>query len=77
MRDAETSLFYISDFRYSVFVVVVTNCYCSGTGLLSGKLVSIVTSRDIRFQSPSTPLSDFVTTTLVTARESVSLNTGV
>jgi len=43
------------------------------TGLLGGKLVGVVTSRDVQFQSSSTPLSDVMTTTLVTAREGVSL----
>jgi len=43
------------------------------TGLLGGKLVGVVTSRDVQFQSPSTPLSDVMTTTLVTAPEGVNL----
>jgi IMP dehydrogenase len=35
--------------------------------------VGVVTSRDVQFQSPSTPLSDVMTTTLVTAPEGVNL----
>ncbi|EJD55049.1 IMP dehydrogenase [Auricularia subglabra TFB-10046 SS5] len=43
------------------------------TGKLGGKLVGIVTSRDIQFQPPNTPLADIMTTSLVTARQGVTL----
>lgn len=51
----------------------ISHYYYSDTGLLGGKLVGVVTSRDVQFRSPSTPLSDVMTTTLVTAPEGVSL----
>ncbi|KAG9308719.1 IMP dehydrogenase/GMP reductase [Chiua virens] len=44
------------------------------TGSLGGKLVGIVTSRDIQFESPSTPLHEIMITSLVTARQGVTLN---
>ncbi|PCH41776.1 IMP dehydrogenase [Wolfiporia cocos MD-104 SS10] len=43
------------------------------TGALGGKLLGIVTNRDIQFRSPSTPLSEVMTTELVTAPEGVTL----
>ncbi|KAF8520016.1 IMP dehydrogenase [Hysterangium stoloniferum] len=43
------------------------------TGAVGGKLLGIVTGRDIQFQSPNTPLSELMTTTLVTAPEGVTL----
>ncbi|KII83361.1 hypothetical protein PLICRDRAFT_47251 [Plicaturopsis crispa FD-325 SS-3] len=43
------------------------------TGKLGGKLVGIVTSRDVQFRSPSTPLSEIMTTDLVTAPQGVTL----
>lgn len=52
---------------------IFTNYYYPDTGLLGGKLVGVVTSRDVQFRSPSTSLSDVMTTTLVTAPEGVSL----
>jgi IMP dehydrogenase len=42
-------------------------------GLLGGKLLGIVTSRDVQFRSPSTPLSEVMTTSLVTASQGVTL----
>lgn len=45
----------------------------SDTGKLGGKLVGIVTSRDVQFRSPSTPLSEIMTTDLVTAPQGVTL----
>ena len=44
------------------------------TGSLGGKLVGIVTSRDIQFEEPSTPLHEIMTTSLVTALQGVTLN---
>ncbi|KAI0915497.1 hypothetical protein AcV5_003700 [Taiwanofungus camphoratus] len=43
------------------------------TGALGGKLLGIVTNRDVQFRSPSTPLSEVMTTDLVTAPEGVTL----
>ncbi|EGN92332.1 hypothetical protein SERLA73DRAFT_191285 [Serpula lacrymans var. lacrymans S7.3] len=43
------------------------------TGLLGGKLVGIVTSRDVQFQSPFASLRDVMTTNLVTAPQGVTL----
>jgi len=44
------------------------------TGALGGKLVGIVTSRDVQFQSPSARLADVMTTELVKASEGVTLS---
>ncbi|KAF8658432.1 hypothetical protein AX16_001983 [Volvariella volvacea WC 439] len=43
------------------------------SGLLGGKLVGIVTARDIQFRDPSTPLSKVMTTDLVTAQLGITL----
>ncbi|KAI9464886.1 IMP dehydrogenase/GMP reductase [Boletus coccyginus] len=43
------------------------------TGSVGGKLVGIVTSRDVQFESPSTPLHEIMTISLVTARQGVTL----
>ncbi|KAI9452926.1 IMP dehydrogenase [Russula earlei] len=43
------------------------------TGMLGGKLVGIVTSRDVQFQPRSARLADVMTTNLVTASEGVTL----
>ncbi|CAL1701984.1 unnamed protein product [Somion occarium] len=43
------------------------------TGSLGGKLLGIVTNRDVQFRSPSTLLSDVMTTNLVTAPEGITL----
>ncbi|KAJ3572077.1 hypothetical protein NP233_g3317 [Leucocoprinus birnbaumii] len=43
------------------------------TGKLGGKLVGIVTARDIQFRDPSTPLNEVMTTSLVTAPQGVTL----
>ncbi|KAG6898021.1 hypothetical protein C0992_007017 [Termitomyces sp. T32_za158] len=43
------------------------------TGALGGKLVGIVTARDIQFRDPQTPLRDVMTTTLVTAPLGITL----
>ncbi|KZT63799.1 IMP dehydrogenase [Daedalea quercina L-15889] len=43
------------------------------TGALGGKLLGIVTNRDIQFRDPSTPLSEVMTTDLVTASEGITL----
>lgn len=43
------------------------------TGSLGGKLLGIVTNRDVQFRSPSTPLSEVMTTDLVTASEHITL----
>lgn len=43
------------------------------TGKLGGKLVGIVTSRDVQFRDPSTPLSEVMTTSLVTAPQGITL----
>jgi IMP dehydrogenase len=47
--------------------------YSSDTGKLGGKLLGIVTSRDIQFNAPTTPLHTIMTTDLVTARTGVTL----
>ncbi|KAI9433330.1 IMP dehydrogenase [Lactarius indigo] len=44
------------------------------TGALGGKLVGIVTSRDVQFQPRDARLSDIMTTDLVTASEGVTLS---
>jgi IMP dehydrogenase len=44
------------------------------TGALGGKLVGIVTSRDVQFQPRSARLADVMTTDLVTASEGVTLS---
>ena len=44
------------------------------TGALGGKLVGIVTSRDVQFQPRSVRLADVMTTNLVTASEGVTLS---
>ncbi|RDB23850.1 Inosine-5'-monophosphate dehydrogenase [Hypsizygus marmoreus] len=43
------------------------------TGSLGGKLVGIVTARDIQFRDPRTALADVMTTTLVTAQQGITL----
>ncbi|KAJ8509446.1 hypothetical protein ONZ45_g8382 [Pleurotus djamor] len=43
------------------------------TGALGGKLVGIVTSRDVQFRDPATRLADVMTTTLVTAQQGITL----
>ena len=43
------------------------------TGSVGGKLVGIVTSRDIQFRDPLTPLSQVMTTDLVTAQQGITL----
>lgn len=45
----------------------------SDTGVIGGKLLGIVTGRDIQFQSPQAPLAQLMTTNLVTAREGITL----
>src|SRR6266581_3900214 len=44
------------------------------TGALGGRLVGIVTSRDVQFQPRSVRLADIMTTDLVTAAEGVTLS---
>ncbi|KAF9561590.1 IMP dehydrogenase [Agrocybe pediades] len=43
-------------------------------GAVGGKLVGIVTARDIQFRDPSTPLSEVMTTDLVTAQQGITLS---
>lgn len=43
------------------------------TGLVGGKLIGIVTSRDIQFRDSTTPLSQIMTTDLVTAQQGITL----
>ncbi|KIK69334.1 hypothetical protein GYMLUDRAFT_644877 [Collybiopsis luxurians FD-317 M1] len=43
------------------------------TGVVGGKLVGIVTSRDIQFREPFTPLSEVMVTDLVTAPQGITL----
>lgn len=40
---------------------------------MGGKLLGIVTGRDVQFRDPSQPLSDVMTTDLVTARSGITL----
>ncbi|KAF6750877.1 IMP dehydrogenase [Ephemerocybe angulata] len=42
-------------------------------GKVGGKLVGIVTGRDVQFRDPSTPLSEVMTTELVTAPQGITL----
>ncbi|TDL18427.1 IMP dehydrogenase [Rickenella mellea] len=44
------------------------------SGSLGGKLLGIVTNRDVQFRAPSTRLSEVMTTSLVTAPEGVTLS---
>ncbi|KAF8125498.1 IMP dehydrogenase/GMP reductase [Boletus edulis] len=44
------------------------------TGSIGGKLVGIITSRDVQFESPSTPLHEVMTTSLVIAHQGITLN---
>ena len=48
--------------------------YHADTGALGGKLVGIVTSRDVQFQSHNARLADVMTTELVWASEGVTLS---
>lgn len=48
-------------------------CARSDNGALHGKLVGIVTARDVQFRDPSLPLSQVMTTDLVTAKKGVTL----
>ncbi|KAF8331599.1 IMP dehydrogenase [Amanita rubescens] len=43
------------------------------TGVLGGKLVGIVTSRDVQFRDSSTPLSEVMTQDLITAQQGITL----
>ncbi|KAF8875663.1 IMP dehydrogenase/GMP reductase [Infundibulicybe gibba] len=43
------------------------------TGVCGGKLVGIVTARDVQFQDPSTLLSEVMVTSLVTAQQGITL----
>ncbi|KAF8921198.1 IMP dehydrogenase/GMP reductase [Mucidula mucida] len=43
------------------------------SGALGGKLVGIVTSRDVQFRDTATPLSEVMTTDLVTAAQGITL----
>ncbi|KAI5116265.1 hypothetical protein M0805_006747 [Coniferiporia weirii] len=43
------------------------------TGALGGKLLGIVTNRDIQFRDPSSSLAEIMTTSLITAPEGVTL----
>ncbi|KIJ12924.1 hypothetical protein PAXINDRAFT_170956 [Paxillus involutus ATCC 200175] len=43
------------------------------TGSLGGRLVGIVTARDVQFESPTVPLHEIMTTSLVTAPQGVTL----
>ncbi|KZT23260.1 IMP dehydrogenase [Neolentinus lepideus HHB14362 ss-1] len=43
------------------------------TGKLGGKLLGMVTNRDIQFRDPDTPLQEVMTTSLVTAYEGITL----
>ncbi|KAF8838662.1 IMP dehydrogenase [Paxillus ammoniavirescens] len=43
------------------------------TGSLGGRLVGIVTARDVQFESPTVPLHEVMTTSLVTAPQGVTL----
>ncbi|KAF9054283.1 IMP dehydrogenase/GMP reductase [Panaeolus papilionaceus] len=43
------------------------------TGVVGGKLIGIVTARDVQFRDPSTPLSEVMTTDLVTAQQGITL----
>ena len=40
---------------------------------MGGKLIGIVTARDVQFRDPATPLSQVMTTDLVTAKEGITL----
>ena len=58
-----------------MFSLSLTDILChADTGALGGKLVGIVTSRDVQFQDPSVRLADVMTTELVKASEGVTLS---
>jgi IMP dehydrogenase len=62
-----------SDFQYFQSLKYQLNVLSADTGLLGGKLVGIVTSRDIQFRDPITSLSQIMTTDLVTAQQGITL----
>lgn len=49
------------------------DCSILDTGAVGGKLVGIVTARDVQFRDPSSPLSEVMTTDLVTAQQGITL----
>ena len=57
-----------------VSLILTDNLCHADTGALGGKLVGIVTSRDVQFQDPSARLADVMTTELVKASEGVTLS---
>ena len=63
----------ISDFQYFQPLEYQLNLLSADTGSLGGKLVGIVTSRDIQFREPMTSLSQIMTTALVTAQQGITL----
>lgn len=65
-------------FQRLVRTRVLTSASCppaplSDNGALNGKLLGIVTARDVQFRDASLPLSQVMTTELVTARKGVTL----
>ncbi|KAF8495118.1 IMP dehydrogenase/GMP reductase [Russula emetica] len=54
--------------------IPITEHNGTDTGALGGKLVGIVTSRDVQFQDRTARLTDVMTTNLVTASEGVTLS---
>ncbi|EEB90128.1 hypothetical protein MPER_11707 [Moniliophthora perniciosa FA553] len=62
---------------YVVFRVTHRLLVCDNSsinnGAVGGKLVGIVTSRDVQFRDPSTPLSEVMVTELVTASQGITL----
>lgn len=51
----------------------IANTFSTDTGALHGKLLGIVTARDVQFRDPSTLLADVMTRELVTAKTGVTL----
>lgn len=47
--------------------------HCTDTGALNGKLLGIVTARDVQFRDKDLPLSQVMTRDLVTARQGITL----
>ena len=83
LRSAELTRLFVRDMRSTSCVLLILSAILclfslysmsfSDTGAVGGKLLGIVTSRDVQFQDHKVPLSDLMTKNLVTAPEGVTL----
>jgi IMP dehydrogenase len=65
---------WLSDLSAMTWILVLhADHIYSDTGKIGGKIVGIVTNRDVQFEAPSTRLGDIMTTELVTAPQGISL----